>query len=350
MDGTLIWPKKTVVWRLCHDENSQPSENWEKISCVLKREFDTYAEAQQELDYMELNTETEMDEQPEAKKVCRRNAPTSIEKDFNDLVTDPQELETVTVISGEQIALPNVDVSEDEQSAMEENITEAHLTEIEINEIIPEASLTAIVTNQVLMHNNKLKIMISLAKLTASIEVLNQKVLSMEKNYQTEPHASTEDVMIKIVDSIEDLDRLEAELRDENNMERYITKLSAICGKTGKSDGVTSAYRLIDHLVTCEMMNKCSWTRLARDIDLPSSSKKPCAGTPKIPLKFYAKFREMFLRVVRLADQDFSEADCEKFLKGIMKNSKQRLTGKVVSTHKNRPKNLKYGDKKNELK
>lgn len=230
------------------------------------------------------------------------------------------------------------------------DVTEGGVTEPEVNRMFPGA---VSITNQVLLYNNQLKIMASLAQLTASVDILTNKVLSIEKHVQAQPITPVADVAFKPVDSLENLDRLEAELKDKSSMNRHVLKLSTICGTTGKSDGVDCAYRLIDYMATREIVNMCSWTGLARDNteltgNQPSGSNELEAGTSKIPLKFYAKFRELFFRVVRLADQDFSEASCEKFLKGVMKNSKQRLTSKVTSAHKNRPKNLKYGAKKDD--
>ena len=65
MDGTLIWPKKSVVWRR---RKILPERQLGNRSCVLKREFIYYAEAQQEQEFMKSNTEIEVDEQPKARK------------------------------------------------------------------------------------------------------------------------------------------------------------------------------------------------------------------------------------------------------------------------------------------
>lgn len=196
--------------------------------------------------------------------------------------------------------------------------------------------------------------MATLAQLSTAIEIVTKKLISIEKSVHAEAPTLDSNMFFHKVSSVENLNRLEAELQDEQNMKRYIEKFSAIYGTTGKSDGINCAYRLIDHITTQEFINKCSWTGLARETDenRPSASDDCEGGTSKIPLKFYTKFRELFLRIIRLADPDFSEASCKKFLKGVMKNSKQRLTAKVTSTHKNRPKNLKYktDEDKNDLK
>lgn len=251
----------------------------------------------------------------------------------------------------EEIQQANIDVAEMQPTSSAGYLlaaSEGVGTEQEGNEILPEATLAAIVSNQLLMHNNQLKIMASLAQLTTSVEILAKRVLSIEKHLEAEPLTTTAADVFKTVESLGDLNSLEAELKDETRMKHYVEILSTICGKTGKSDGIDCAYRLIDYMASRDMINMCSWTGLSRDAAEPSESNEFEAGPSKIPLKFYSKFRELFFRVLRLADQDFSEASCEKFLKGIMKNSKQRLTSKFMSTHKNRPKNLKYGAKKSE--
>lgn len=206
-----------------------------------------------------------------------------------------------------------------------------------------EVTLTSI-------QNNQLKIMAGIAYLTTSVDVLNEKVASIEKHVQAAPIATLADEPFKPVDSMSDLILLESELKEEVNMKRYIQKLSTVCGSSGKSNGIDCAYRLIDFVATREFIHSCSWTGLAReptesDANQPGTSNAPEGSASKIPLKFYSKFRELFSRVIRLADNEFSDADSDKFLKGVLKNSKQRLTSKVTSTHKNRPKNLKYCSK-----
>ncbi|XP_062554531.1 uncharacterized protein LOC134219712 [Armigeres subalbatus] len=385
-DGILHWPKKSVVARLCHDENSVPESNWEKLNCVLKRQNLTYAGAYQELERMESIPDTEADEnevvQPKTKKARRKDVqkkPSNVVKDFNQFLTNPETakdefcVEYAMENDEEDSTMNPADMVVYEEEYVTENIVETTNSgneksllnaEIECNENLPDksedrvdqqevnnATLAEIVANQIAIQNNQLKMMMSLAQLITSMDILTKKVLVIEKHVQAETHVSISNVPFKPVTSIEELDRLEAELKNEDYMKRTIGKLSTVCGTSGKADGLDSAYRLIDCVITREMINMCSWTGMARDsteaaMNLPSGSNEPEASASKIPLKFYIKFREMFLTVIRLADHDFSEASCEKFFKVIMKNSKQRLSSKLLSTHKNRPKNLKYGAQK----
>lgn len=79
--------------------------------------------------------------------------------------------------------------------------------------------------------------------------------------------------------------------------------------------------------------------------DANSQQGPPVIGDigAKVPLKFYKNVRSLFLNLVMQADKDFSELECEKFFKTVLKNSKQRLSVKVLtSNHKNRPTNMKY--------
>lgn len=62
VNGTLHWPKKHLVAKLSLEEESVPSDKWEKLNCIKKREFSTRAEAYDELDRMEDKSDTEMDE------------------------------------------------------------------------------------------------------------------------------------------------------------------------------------------------------------------------------------------------------------------------------------------------
>lgn len=368
-NGILSWPKKMAVARLCLDENSCPNSNWEKMNCVLKRELCSYAAAHKELDRMESIPDTEADDvgvvPSKPRKVRRKNEnkkTSNVVKDFNEFLQTPQKNEDnidemMESLSDEasvtdKIACANeqepvqprvLTDSEQYPTSTRENVPksqQAIVEEFEVHDVIPEATLSAVASNQVILYNNQLKMMATLAHLTSAIEALNKRAFSLNTVPATR---LAEDKPFKPVGSVDELDRLEAELKDEATMQLYIEKLSSICGTEGKSNGGDCAFRLIDYVATREFIHLCSWTGAARDF---TEEDKPCGSKDcppaKIPLKFYLKFRELLLRVIRLADHAYSEASCEKFLKGIMKNSKARLTPKVLSTQKRRPCNLKY--------
>lgn len=366
-DGVLHWPKKTALARLCQDESSSPFPNWDKMDCVLKRELPTYSAAQKEMDRMESITDTEMEDSetppPKATKVRRRileKKSCGVAKDFNKFLPEVSDVDE-SKMAGDPTGLgaqedenateeptsypdcsANPGVEEKQPTSTEEQPkAEFNIEEIEVDDVIPEATMEAIAANQVVIYNNQLKIIATLAQLLTAVGVLNNKVISQ----QVGPSAPVDKKPFEAMRSREDLDLLENELRDDARMNHYVQKLSAVCGTSGKSNGVDSAYRLIDSVASRELIHMCSWTGMAKETsegNQPSSSMDADSSASKIPLKFYVRFRTLFLRVIKLADNDFSEAACDKFLKSIMKNSKQRLISKVQSTGKNRPKNLSY--------
>lgn len=88
-NGTLYWPKKHLVVKLSLQEDSIPSDNWQRINCIKKRQFQTYGEACEELKRMEDHSDTEVDEvymsRISGNKRCQptTNTPTKPIIDFN---------------------------------------------------------------------------------------------------------------------------------------------------------------------------------------------------------------------------------------------------------------------------
>lgn len=157
----------------------------------------------------------------------------------------------------------------------------------------------------------------------------------------TLPLSASLDSVIKPVASLEELDALERQLQDDAQMRKYLTGMSFICGTSDKARAVDCCYKLIDYFVTRDFLTQCSWTGIARASDGSETTTEK-----KIPMKFYVKFRALFTSLVLLVDRDFSEFQCEKFFKTILKNAKQRLFAKTMtSRQKNRPCNLKYNKK-----
>ncbi|XP_055532054.1 uncharacterized protein LOC129722553 [Wyeomyia smithii] len=152
------------------------------------------------------------------------------------------------------------------------------------------------------------------------------------------------------VNSLDDLDKLEDSLKDDNIIEKYIRSMSFVCGTSGKCNGLDCCYKLVDYFFTRQLLILCSWTGSSRkpvkknNSDLARSSFE---DNDKIALKFYKKIRALFLKLIVLADRDFSEINCDMFFKRIMKNSKQRVVAKqATSKHRNRPQNSHYKVKK----
>lgn len=157
----------------------------------------------------------------------------------------------------------------------------------------------------------------------------------------TLPLSASLDSVIKPVASLEELDALERQLQDDAQMRKYLAGMSFICGTSDKARAVDCCYKLIDYFVTRDFLTQCSWTGIARASDGSETTTEK-----KIPMKFYVKFRALFTSLVLLVDRDFSEFQCEKFFKTILKNAKQRLFAKTMtSRQKNRPCNLKYNKK-----
>ncbi|XP_065076550.1 uncharacterized protein LOC135700088 [Ochlerotatus camptorhynchus] len=81
---------------------------------------------------------------------------------------------------------------------------------------------------------------------------------------------------------------------------------------------------------------------ISRDNAAAEESNGESEPQIKVPFMMYKKIRQLFLKLVLQADNDFTAIKCEEFFKRVLKNSKQRLLAKTVSKHKNRPKNLVY--------
>lgn len=202
-----------------------------------------------------------------------------------------------------------------------------------------------VLENQRVILENQSKIMQALAKIQTGQDYAmthchcrTQRLDGSSTKQQVQPAFSA-------VDSVDDLKALEKSLEDSTKMQTFLSGMSFICGTTGKAQGVDCCYKLIDYFFTRMFLTQCSWTGMVRKSD-GNTQQEPSTSAdaePKIPLKFYGNTRRLFVNLVRQADKDFSELDGEKFFKTILKNSKQRLSAKMLtSKHKNRPTNLKY--------
>lgn len=178
------------------------------------------------------------------------------------------------------------------------------------------------------MLSQQAKIQVSIESL---VNLLNKNLSKINVNRESNLNLIKND--FSPVNSEEKLKDLEEKLKDELFFNETVDKMSIICGKTGKENGFDVSYKLIDYFIEREFLKECSWTGNTRE----------GGSTKKIPLKFFINFRKCFLKTVFLADSDFSEQKCDIFLKRILKNSVQRSTAKrILSTHKNRPKNIVY--------
>ncbi|XP_055524630.1 uncharacterized protein LOC129718173 [Wyeomyia smithii] len=209
--------------------------------------------------------------------------------------------------------------------------------------------LETLLSNQNKILENQRRMQQMMTSMMTSIDYLTQavKVNRAAPSTQT-PRIDFNDLesvcVIQPVNSVDDLNQIEESLKDDAYMRKHLAGMSFICGSNGKANGIDCCYRLIDSFITRSFLLNCSWTGNARDLDGASSAENARSDTKrKIPLKFYNRFRTLFFRLVKLADKDFTEVECEVFFKRVLKNSKQRVEAKMTtSKHKNRPSKLKY--------
>ncbi|XP_055528914.1 uncharacterized protein LOC129720965 [Wyeomyia smithii] len=81
--------------------------------------------------------------------------------------------------------------------------------------------------------------------------------------------------------------------------EKYIRNMSFICGTSGKANGMDSCYKLVDFFLTRPFLLQCSWTGNSRPTGMNQSGvNEPgkVTETSKIALKFFKRFRALFLK------------------------------------------------------
>lgn len=204
-------------------------------------------------------------------------------------------------------------------------------------------NLDTIWENQRTIMENQSKIMQALAKIQT-----NQEYAMTHCQFPTThtilPTQEVQHVLTP-VDSVDELKALERSLEDGKLEQQFLNGMSFICGITGKAQGTDCCYKLIDYFFTRQFLTQCSWTGMVRLTDANSQQDPSTSADTgaKVPLKYYKHIRALFLNLIMQADKDFSELACEKFFKTVLKNSKQRLSAKfLTSKHKNRPSNMKY--------
>lgn len=167
-----------------------------------------------------------------------------------------------------------------------------------------------------------------LAELQATVDTLLAHVINLSsKTTPSTDTVSNVSPVIKPVNSRQELEDLEEFLKNEQNFSAIVCAMIFICGTSGKAKGLDCCYKLIDYFFTRDLLLLCSWTGASRIND-------------KIPLKYFYNTRKCFLTLVRKADKYFTEQDCDKFFKTIIKNAKQRINPKIMSATKHRPKKI----------
>lgn len=114
-DGFLWWPKAMSAAKLMLDESSTPTNKWQRMRCVKKRECRTKLEAEAEIRKMETLPDTEAEEPPTAAKKQRKqiisnsNEQKHVPKNFNEFV--PVEIRNPEVSVMTKPIIPDTTVS-----------------------------------------------------------------------------------------------------------------------------------------------------------------------------------------------------------------------------------------------
>lgn len=200
-----------------------------------------------------------------------------------------------------------------------------------------DIKLERIIDNQRFIIQNQSIILTSLDTLVREVATGFNKNISIDINNLRQNLSEETIKSFCPVDSLDKLKDFEEKLKIEMFRQSIIDQLSVVCGTSGVKIGIDSCYKLIDHFLTRDFVLQCSWTGNSR------------AGESKVALKYFINFRKIFLDIVRLTDKTFTEMDCDNFFKRIMKNSTQRLKSKTICSHKNRPTNLTYRRRLNQM-
>ncbi|XP_062556987.1 uncharacterized protein LOC134221826 [Armigeres subalbatus] len=312
---------------------------------------------------MEGVTDTETDvassviPSPPVKKARLRkpvNTARDVVKDLNYLVPQPsiilQEEATGSEVSVSQH--PETQILVIDEGTSDQMSSVVYIPQLE--QPTPDSNnegittvLNTILLNQSNILDNQMKMMQWMANMQTKQEYLMNVVL--DGNSIGAAHNKQLEMMFKPISSSDELNKLEEDLKDPEVLQKYLTNMNFICGANGKGNGLDCCYKLIDYFMTREFLTECSWTGNCR-VGEESKSNDTAVGevsdTSKVALKFFKRTRTLFMKLILLADKDFTEIDCDAFFKRVMRNSKQRLTVKAMSKHKNRPKNLKYNTRK----
>ncbi|XP_041968051.1 uncharacterized protein LOC121725251 isoform X2 [Aricia agestis] len=212
----------------------------------------------------------------------------------------------------------------------------------------PHTNASTISTNEALHI-----IMQRIGRIQEDIKTITENQLTLYENqntlllkfteYQTqcqeftklscEPRSASKISDFEPIGSANELDNLEISLKDPDFSSRLTSKLEVFCGK-GKNRGISNAYAVIDALFQRKFLTNCSWTGGSRTDD------------SKIALKGYKNVFNLLFSVCHASDPNFNKPDCEKFLKTVLKNARQRCNSKRirVSTVRRRQKRKNDGN------
>lgn len=122
----------------------------------------------------------------------------------------------------------------------------------------------------------------------------------------------------------EDLSILEEKLTDSDFKKNFISTMTRVNGKTGKSDGNKAAYELCDHLFDRNLLKQYNWT---------GKSKKD--EESKGNFSAFTNIVETFGEIIMIADDRYTISQNLKFFKEkILKYAENRAKQKKVMIKK----------------
>ncbi|XP_047028718.1 uncharacterized protein LOC124636601 [Helicoverpa zea] len=330
-NGIVRWPPKTVKFasKLIKDGNSRPGPEWSSFKCVLKRNcIPTFEEANKELYQMELNTDTDYD---------------------NDNCgvpgTSHPDLATNDEIDFDAMAQNLAHMDNSQPSASDSTLTATVLQQDTI-QVITTGDIHSMLANQAAMLEklnivvaNQKKIALKLASLAVQLEETKERPVSVALLQDQLGSEENESFSITPIENQQQMEMLEANLADKAQKKKFSKTLSLLCSST-VGGGTTCAYKLLDVIFSRDFLCQCSWS---------GGSKGEIS---KIPLKNYKNFRKFFFEIVNSWDSKFTDDDAEKFLKLVVRNAAKRkaMKGLRQSTKRTRKSrncgnDVKYGEK-----
>uniref|UniRef100_A0A6E8V386 DUF4806 domain-containing protein n=1 Tax=Anopheles coluzzii TaxID=1518534 RepID=A0A6E8V386_ANOCL len=261
--GILHWPKKHLVAKLQLEEDSVPSDTWEKLNCI-KKEFATRAEAYDELKKMEEKSDTEVDEQvllrPQRQRHQRvEDCLNFVKQDFNEIAeasNQPQTKNYGIPTDAEEIIFVN---TIDHAKCQCSTPYIVYVDPASTVQNLESTQLATIINNQMHIMENQDNIMQAQAKLLTYSEYVLQSIKENPIGAWPLPATHVEAMMDPIA-TLDNLEQLEASLKDESTMQKYIQSMSCICGTSGKSNGIDCCYKLVHYFITRQFLLQCSWT------------------------------------------------------------------------------------------
>ncbi|XP_045511410.1 uncharacterized protein LOC123706270 [Colias croceus] len=345
-NGILKWPKNCLdVRKLVMNENCLPATGWSASRCRVKRHsIPSFSEAERELGLMLERSDTDdTDREIQNSKVqCQKeyvnynalaeqlvfktptqpstssaslhpdlDASTAAEYIVQYVVNEPD----VETNSGSMVTLPfETQIPIETQQNNDVNQTIQYLQKILQNQYNMEQKINILETNQK-------KIFHKLASLSVQLEDgfskqdlnKNADVVSLA---ESKLRFDSEAFIIKPIDSIADLEKMESFLLDKKNKIKLLTQYSFVCPKS-EGKGATCAYKILDMFLSREFLCKCSWT---------GGSRK--SEETKFGLKKYKNILNFFFELVRSWDGTYTLTDNENFFKSVLKNSGKRKLNK----------------------